>query len=93
MQQKTKHNLAFLLVFTLAFLSGKYMYKYNQSVGLYIGVFLTGFAYLMLVELFPREKEVKQDGTDDYRKGFLEGVRYMKEKIDKIFKKQFGGLQ
>jgi hypothetical protein len=69
------------------------MSKYNQSVGLYIGVFLTGFAYFMLVELFPREKEVKQDGTDDYRKGFLEGVRYMKEKINKIFKKQFGGLQ
>ncbi len=55
MKQNTKHNSAFLIVFILAVLSGGSASAYGQLKGLFLGVFLTYFAYLMVIVWFPRE--------------------------------------
>ena len=55
MKQNTKHNLSFLVVFILAMLLGGSASEYGQLKGVFAGVFLTCFAYLMMIKWFPRE--------------------------------------
>ena len=57
MKQNTKHKNAFLIVFILAVLSGGAASASGQLKGLFLGVFLTYFAYLMVIKWFPKENK------------------------------------
>ena len=61
MKQNTKHNLAFLVVFILVMLLGGSASEYGQLSGVFAGIFLTYFAYLMMIKWFPmKETEEKK---------------------------------